>query len=265
MMRMADKIVRKINKNSICGIYQITNQINGKIYIGQSIDIERRWNQHRYGKGSIILKNAINKYGINNFKFEILEEIAFIDKNHTIEKLTELEDKWLNDKKPYLKENGYNQNKKGKPNIPIVRPKDYGQLISKIKIDNNHCGKPINQYNLEGKLMKKWKSAAQVERCLGFKAENISACCLRKTKTSNGYIWRFHYDNINENDFNTLKLRKKPIIRKFNQLTLSGKLVKQWNSFKELVQNSDFDNRPVKKCCDGYRKDYKGYKWEWVT
>ncbi len=39
---MRDKIVRKISKKPICGIYQITNQINGKIYIGQSIDIERR-------------------------------------------------------------------------------------------------------------------------------------------------------------------------------------------------------------------------------
>lgn len=29
-----------------CGIYKIVNNINGKIYIGQSIDIERRWNAH---------------------------------------------------------------------------------------------------------------------------------------------------------------------------------------------------------------------------
>ena len=31
----------------ITGIYKITNRINGKVYIGQSIDIRRRWRQHR--------------------------------------------------------------------------------------------------------------------------------------------------------------------------------------------------------------------------
>ena len=196
---------------------------------------------------------------------KILEIINFTNKNEVIEKLTQLEDKWLNDKKPYLKENGYNQNKNAKQNVPIIRPEGYGKLISRIKIDNNHCGKPIKQYDLDGNLIKKWKSAAQIERKLYFKAENISACCLRKSKTSNGYIWRFEDDEITENDFIKLKHRKKPIIRRFKQLTLSGSLIKEWNSLKELVNTSEFDNRPVKKCCDGYRKEYKGYKWEWIT
>ena len=71
---MSDKVVRKISKTPICGIYQITNKVNNKIYIGQSIDIERRWNQHKYGKGSVVLMNAIKKYGLDNFEFKILEE-----------------------------------------------------------------------------------------------------------------------------------------------------------------------------------------------
>jgi len=261
---MRDKIVRKISKKPICGIYQITNQINGKIYIGQSIDIERRWNQHKYGKGSIILKNAISKYGVDNFKFEILEVIEFTDKNYIIEQLTELEQKWLDNKKPYINENGYNQNKISKPNLPKQKCVDYGKLISAIKIENNHCGKLIKQYDLNGNLIKEWKSAAQVERILGFKAENISACCLRKSKTSNGYVWRFNNDSITEDDFKKLNNRLKPITRKFLQLTLDNKIIKVWDSFKQLINESDFDNRPVKKCCDGYINSYKGYKWEWV-
>ena len=34
----------------ICGIYKITNLVNGKVYIGQSIDIKRRWRDHRNRK-----------------------------------------------------------------------------------------------------------------------------------------------------------------------------------------------------------------------
>lgn len=65
------------------GIYKITNQINGKCYIGQSTNIQKRLNQHKryafdksgasYNK---ILYKAIRKYGIENFTFEVLEECS---------------------------------------------------------------------------------------------------------------------------------------------------------------------------------------------
>ena len=64
------------------GIYIISNKINGKIYIGESLDIYRRWhkehlpqlkkNQH-YNKE---LQNDFNKYGEKNFSFEILERYS---------------------------------------------------------------------------------------------------------------------------------------------------------------------------------------------
>lgn len=62
------------------GIYKITNNINGKIYIGQSIDINKRWKEHKH-RSQIpnkeydkYLYRAFRKYGIENFTFEILEE-----------------------------------------------------------------------------------------------------------------------------------------------------------------------------------------------
>ena len=66
----------------VVGIYKITNKINGKVYIGQSINIERRWqqekrcafneNNHSYNS---LLSRAFRKYGIDNFNFEVLEEL----------------------------------------------------------------------------------------------------------------------------------------------------------------------------------------------
>ena len=65
----------------ICGIYKITNQINGKCYIGQSVNIAKRWTEHRCkatSKGSEGFEShfyrSIRKYGLENFSFEILEE-----------------------------------------------------------------------------------------------------------------------------------------------------------------------------------------------
>lgn len=59
------------------GIYSITNNITGDLYIGQSCDIERRWMEHRTPKN--IAKDsplyiAIRKYGLENFSFEVIQE-----------------------------------------------------------------------------------------------------------------------------------------------------------------------------------------------
>lgn len=63
----------------ICGIYSIG--IEGqKLYIGSSVSIKRRWAAHRCNlmanrHHSIKLQRAWNKYGEQNFKFKILEEV----------------------------------------------------------------------------------------------------------------------------------------------------------------------------------------------
>lgn len=57
------------------GIYKITNMINNKCYIGQSIHIEQRLEDHKRNyQSNVHLQNSISKYGINNFKFEVIEE-----------------------------------------------------------------------------------------------------------------------------------------------------------------------------------------------
>jgi group I intron endonuclease len=55
-------------------IYKITNQVNGKSYIGYSDHVESRWNDHKTGKGSKLVYQAIKKYGIEHVTFEILAE-----------------------------------------------------------------------------------------------------------------------------------------------------------------------------------------------
>lgn len=72
----------------VIGIYKITNTKDGKVYIGKSINIRKRWLQHIYdsrrGRNKYLLHRAINKHGIDNFTFEILEEVPLL-------KLSEME------------------------------------------------------------------------------------------------------------------------------------------------------------------------------
>lgn len=55
-------------------IYKIENKINHKIYIGQSIDPKRRWQEHCRKKENCksLIRDAIQKYGAENFEFEVL-------------------------------------------------------------------------------------------------------------------------------------------------------------------------------------------------
>ena len=56
------------------GIYKVTNKINGKVYIGQSVDIGKRWHQHMTAKDDIYFHKAIQKYGVENFEWEVIEQ-----------------------------------------------------------------------------------------------------------------------------------------------------------------------------------------------
>ena len=56
------------------GIYKVTNKINGKVYIGQSVDIGRRWRQHMTAEDDFYFHKAIQKYGVENFEWEVIEQ-----------------------------------------------------------------------------------------------------------------------------------------------------------------------------------------------
>ena len=83
------------------GIYCWKNKLNNKRYIGQSVDIERRKQQHVSGAGKYETKisQALYKYGVNNFDFEILETC-------TPNILNEREQYWINQYDSI--KNGYN-------------------------------------------------------------------------------------------------------------------------------------------------------------
>ncbi|MBQ2962734.1 NUMOD3 domain-containing DNA-binding protein [Methanobrevibacter sp.] len=62
-------------KNNICGIYSITRKSTGQIYIGQSIDIKRRFEEHKRGMHAPVSKidNAMLKYDEDDFELKIIK------------------------------------------------------------------------------------------------------------------------------------------------------------------------------------------------
>ena len=58
---------------AICGIYLITHIESGRKYVGQSVNIKSRWNQHAKGACKMRLGRTIAKYGWTAFQASILE------------------------------------------------------------------------------------------------------------------------------------------------------------------------------------------------
>lgn len=90
-----DKLMSRLfNDNSKhCGIYKVTCLSSDKAYIGQSVDIKERFKQHiknglSYAPSSNKLYSEMQKYGCENFMFEILEEVSR-------DKLNERETYWI--------------------------------------------------------------------------------------------------------------------------------------------------------------------------
>lgn len=141
----------------ISGIYKIVNRINGKSYIGSSVNITFRWYVHKYELNSQIhdnihLQRAWNKYGKENFNFEIIEEVP---QNELLKK----EQKYLNECKSnprlyynevyeaggFIDRKGINNGFYGKTHTKEVREK-----ISKVhkgKIVPKEVKKKISENN----------------------------------------------------------------------------------------------------------------------
>lgn len=78
--QMTELCDRVLGKKTVCGIYKITNLLTEQCYIGQSVNISDRWKQHcKCGLGieasaTNVLYNSMQKDGVWNFSFELLQE-----------------------------------------------------------------------------------------------------------------------------------------------------------------------------------------------
>lgn len=116
----------------MCGIYLITNTITNKVYIGQSIQIERRWSEHKaraFNNNANCYDNplyrSIRKYGVDAFVLSIICECE-------PEQLNELEAYYIT-KFDCVSPKGYN----------VQQPEQICATIYSKRICQN-CGKPIS-------------------------------------------------------------------------------------------------------------------------
>lgn len=118
------------------GIYKIVNIVTGKVYTGSALDIEDRWYKHenmlKHNKHhSIKLQRSYNKYGLENFIFEIIEECEKL-------LLIEREQYWIDSLNSY--NNGYNTCPKAGNSMGRVVSEETRKKLSKAS-----KGRPVSE------------------------------------------------------------------------------------------------------------------------
>ena len=214
------------------GIYKIENKINGKIYIGQSIAIKIRWQQHKYeakmGESQAPLYRALRKYGIENFSFEILEECPQ-------ESLNEREIFWIAFYKSNNRDFGYNVLSGGEngiiyPNEWFYELWDKGLTVGEIQKELG-----VSHETVRAKLE-------------GYKDYNVH------TSRSRGAIKAINEGGLFPNQE----------IYPVYQYTLMGDFICSFSNATEAAQN--FSNKPncsdnITHAINGKQKTAYGFQW----
>jgi hypothetical protein len=188
------------------GIYKITNP-KGKIYVGQSVNIKRRFTHYKNLKEIKSQKKiyySIKKYGYDQHKFEILE-ICNRDE------LNEKEKHWI---KFYdccntglnISDGGegsfgkLNKGKKrsSKTKKKISETKRLNPRKTTLEMINNFREispnkKEIFQYDLDGNFIRKYPSINEAARHLNIRNDGISACVRGKQTTAYKYQWFYTF------------------------------------------------------------------------
>lgn len=211
----------------IKGIYCIENKIDGKMYIGQSFNIQRRWQEHikMLNKGkhhNRFLQRAWDKYGEDNFDFYIVEQL------YTSPRVVYdvLEIYYISEYCTNNNQYGYNLTMGGEGVVGYKFTKEQREKISKVqlgkslseeckkrlslahkeKIKNGYKPKtdhlkkfveeqkiPIDCYDRDGNYLKTYESIQEAGRVLNLEATNICKVLKRKHSNIKGYV--FYYCN----------------------------------------------------------------------
>lgn len=180
------------------GIYLITNTISMDQYVGQTKDLNGRWNRHRnalkggYHKNSH-LQNSAAKYGIEAFKFEILEECELNKKL-----LTSLEQKWMDYYKPAFNKTPAAESMLGFKHSAETIEKTRQATLKQVAEGRSACVEQrikIVRTNIRSGITKRYISISEAMKD-GFDRVCIINVCKGRQLIHRGNFWQYDNDNI---------------------------------------------------------------------
>ena len=227
-------------------IYKHTNLVNGKIYIGQT----KQTANNRWANGlgynpynnlqNCVFWNAIQKYGWDNFKHEIIE-----DNIQTKEEADKREKYWIKHFNSYIgfnNSNGYNMTLGGS--------------------SGEHLGYPLYQIDKSTHVvLKEFSSAAEASRSFGTgnNSSRIRRCCEGLLHSAKGYYWCY------KKDYNEKWTPKdNQLVSPVFQINDDFEVVRRYESITECVKLTGFSGGSIVSCCKRKQRKANNYYWCYV-
>lgn len=262
--------------NKVSGIYQIRNVQNNHIYIGSSKNLFERYKFHfstlkRNKHENPYLQGAYNKYGSENFIFEILEycepEIRFNIEQYWIDK--------------FYGQNCYNINRDAsnppdctgkkhifteehKRNISISQKKRFEDLEVRKQHSLTRIGKHLGAEHVNSRPVvcldtgKEYAGLSEASRETGLNRTSISACCRKKYSNVAGFHWMYKedYERLTQEEINE-------IIFTYNnfQQVVCLETEKCYRSIFEAAKDTGIHHTSILRCAHRKKKEAKGTHW----
>ena len=218
---------------------------SGKIYIGITQQkVNKRWDKGRGYKGNDYFTKAINKYGWENIKHEILYEN--LNKEEAENKEIELINLYKsNDRKfGYNIENGGStigkHSEEVKEKMALIKEKETKDII-----------------NLETKEV--FPSATKAAKKYNNSPSNILLCCKGERIMASGFHWMFYDDYKNKTEHEIKSIISKVLRNQGKVICIETKEI--FDSIKEAANKYKINQFHLAECCKGNDKTCGGYHW----
>lgn len=258
-------------------IYCVVNKINGKKYIGQTIDYETR-KRHHFLRNSTCsyLKRAMEKYGKENFEMLPILTITAINREVCTDVLKKMEVYYIKKYDTFNSKKGYNLT--AGEGSSYIRTDEIKRKISESLKghhpseetrekyrQNSHvenlgdCRKPVLLYHLNGIFYRGYESVSAAVKDVG-NTENPRNAQVNKALKSGiyqayGYLWRYEttkYFPI------FIEPYVDPTIKPVYHYTVDGKLIKKYNSALEASIELGIKRDTI--ACNALRSEGKPHK-----
>lgn len=219
-------------------VYCATNTINGKIYIGKTYNFEKRKREHLLAiDDGLPFHRALKKYGVGNFTWEI------IDTAKTDKDINEKEVYWIKTLNSCIhspSSNGYNVTIGGEGGV-------------------SWNSRPVIQFSKSGDYISEFLSCAHADIECGLYRGAVQKGATEKTLRG-GYQWR-HKDEWDGKSIGGYKRNSNSRRRRIVQISLSGDVIKTFNSVSEASDNTGISRANISAALTGKSHTSGGCQW----
>ncbi len=223
-------------------IYIICNDINNKVYIGQTRQtIQKRFQQHLKAHKKTKVSDVtpfdliIGDLGTEHFSCSVLKELNDVDLNHLVMMLKKFERYYI---------------KKYKSNNSM-----YGYNISAGGDDYGYKGIPVWQYSLDGIFIKEFESITLAAQSVGADKASIGHCCRGDRNGSvAGYLWSYAGEECKTD----MIFKNKGV----DMYDLNGNFLQSFECINKITDDKKM-RRKIRDCCGGYKYNIDGFVYRY--